>query len=175
MAKRPFLRFWKFIATVTACSAVSWSIAVASTRATVSAEVKCQGCAAYHSEPAASQSGNTSAWDGVFTEEQAERGQESYQRDCIACHLDDLLGDGMAPALIGLPFSFRWSDLSVGDMYSAIRATMPQGAPASLSPQAYVDIIAYLLHMNGYPSGQSELRTEAATLEQIIIQDKPPQ
>lgn len=151
MTKRSFLRFCKFIAAVTVCSAVSWSIT------------------------AASQSGSTSAWDGVFTDEQAERGQKSYQRDCIACHLDDLFGDGMAPALIGLPFSFRWSDLSVGDMYSSIRATMPQGAPASLSPAAYIDIIAYLLHMNGYPSGQSELPTEAATLEQIIIQDKPPQ
>ena len=175
MTKRSFLRFCKFIAAVTACSAVSWSITAASTRATVTAETKYQGRAAYHSGTAASQSGSTSAWDGVFTDEQAERGQESYQRDCIACHLDDLLGDGMAPALIGLPFSSRWSALSVGDMYSSIRATMPQGAPASLSPEGYIDIIAYLLHMNGYPSGQSVLQTEAATLEQIIIQDKPPQ
>jgi len=110
---------------------------------------------------------------GVFTEEQADRGKDVYMQECVACHLDDLLGDGIAPPLLGIPFSFRWSELSIGDMYAAIRTTMPQGAPASLSAQRYVDIIAFMLHANEYPTGDSELPAEEAALQQIIIDEKP--
>lgn len=111
----------------------------------------------------------TSTMDAVYTAEQAKRGLESYQQECAQCHLDDLLGDGIAPALIGAPFHFRWSDLSVGDMVVAIRTTMPQGAPASLSPQAYVDIVAYMLEVNDFPAGDTELPTDQTELESIII------
>lgn len=110
-----------------------------------------------------------STMDAVYTAEQAKRGLESYQQECAQCHLDDLLGDGIAPALIGAPFHFRWSDLSVGDMVVAIRTTMPQGAPASLSPQAYVDIVAYMLEVNDFPAGDAELPTDQTELESIII------
>jgi mono/diheme cytochrome c family protein len=99
------------------------------------------------------QDGPTSVWDGAYTEAQATRGEGAYERECATCHLADLLGDGIAPALVGAAFDFRWRDLSVGDIvgaafdfrwrdlsvgdiFVAIRATMPQGAPASLSPQA---------------------------------------
>ena len=114
-----------------------------------------------------------SAWDGVFTEEQAMRGQATYQQECASCHLDDLLGDGIAPPLVGVPFSFRWSDLSVGDMFMAIRTTMPQGAPASLSVSGYIDIVSYLLKANEFPTGDTELPTEEDALQSIIIEEKP--
>ena len=78
-------------------------------------------------------------------------------------------GDGIAPALIGSSFFFRWSDLSVGDMYTAIRTTMPQGAPASLSPSGYADISAFLLQKNQVPSGAEELPSEMDDLEAITI------
>ena len=110
--------------------------------------------------------------DGVFTAEQAQRGSESYQQECAQCHLEDLLGDGIAPSLVGAPFHFRWSELSVGDMLVAIRTTMPQGAPASLSPRAYVDIVAYLLEANDFPAGDMELPTDQDVLESIIIQEE---
>ena len=113
-----------------------------------------------------------STWDGVFTAEQAARGAEQYQRECAQCHLDDLLGDGIAPSLIGAPFHFRWSELSVGDMLVAIRTTMPQGAPASLSPRAYVDIVAFMLERNDFPAGDMELPTDQDVLESIIIQEE---
>jgi len=116
------------------------------------------------------QEGATSA--GVFTEEQAARGKDAYGRECAACHLEDMLGDGIAPPLIGVPFSFRWADLTLGAMFEAIRATMPQGAPASLSPQSYVDIIAYMLDANEYPTGEVELPVDDAALQQIVVDDK---
>ena len=108
-------------------------------------------------------------WDGVYTDEQAGRGQRTYEQECAACHLDDLMGDGIAPALVGSSFFFRWSELSVGDMYSAIRTTMPQSAPASLSPAGYADICAYLLQRNTVPAGDTELPTDMDDLEEIAI------
>ena len=113
-------------------------------------------------------------WDGVYTEDQAVRGETAYEQECATCHLADLLGDGIAPALTGAAFDFRWSDLSVGDMYVAIRATMPQGAPASLSPQGYADIVAYMLQRNDFPAGDMELPTEEAALNMITITSQAP-
>ena len=115
-----------------------------------------------------------SVWDGVYTEEQARRGQRTYAQECTQCHLDDLLGDGIAPPLVGAAFSFRWSDLSVGDIFATMRTTMPQGAPASLSARAYVDIAAYLLSVNDYPAGDEELEPDVSTLEQIKIESERP-
>ena len=115
-----------------------------------------------------------SVWDGVYTEEQASRGERAYTQACSACHLGDLLGDGFAPALAGAAFSFRWTDLSVGDIFATMRATMPQGAPASLSPRAYADIAAYLLSVNDYPAGDEELEPNVPTLEQIRIESQRP-
>ena len=113
-------------------------------------------------------------WDGVYTEEQATRGETAYEQECATCHLADLLGDGIAPALTGAAFDFRWSDLSVGDMYVAIRATMPQGAPASLSPQGYSDIVAYMLQRNDFPAGDMELPTAEEELNMITITSQAP-
>ncbi len=115
---------------------------------------------------------STSVWSGVFTDAQAERGKETYEQECSACHLNDLLGDGIAPSLVGLPFSFRWSELSLGDMYMAIRTTMPQGAPASLSVGDYVDIVAYILKANNFPTGDDELPTDDDALQEIIIDEE---
>ena len=115
-----------------------------------------------------------SVWDGVYTEAQARRGERTYAQECAQCHLDDLLGDGIAPPLIGAAFSCRWADLSVGDVFATMRATMPQGAPASLSARAYADIAAFLLSANDYPAGDEELEPDVSTLEQIMIESQRP-
>ena len=111
----------------------------------------------------------TTIWDGVYTDEQARRGQRLYERECAECHLDDLMGDGVAPALIGRSFFFRWGDLSIADMVVAIRTTMPEGAPASLSAAGYVDISAYLLAKSAVPSGGTELPIDMDDLVDIIV------
>jgi cytochrome c len=110
-------------------------------------------------------------WEGVYTDEQAKRGELAYERECGACHGTDLMGDGISPALIGSSFFFRWSDLSVFDMYLSIRTTMPQGAPASLSPSSYADISAFILQKNKMPAGDTELPTTTDALVDILITD----
>ena len=37
-------------------------------------------------------SGSRSVWDGVYTQEQAERGHSLYNRHCASCHGDELAG-----------------------------------------------------------------------------------
>jgi uncharacterized protein len=112
-------------------------------------------------------------WDGVYSEEQAARGQKVYARACAVCHLDTLHGDSVSPTLVGPSFFARFPDATALDMVTSIRSSMPQNAPDSLGDQAYVDLVSYLMKVNGSRAGASELKTEVAELEQIIITDQP--
>src|SRR5437879_7706810 len=67
-----------------------------------------------------------SVWDGVYTEEQAKRGEEVYQKECAACHGDMLTGGESAPPLTGGAFQANWNGLSLSDLFDRIRKTMPQ-------------------------------------------------
>ena len=123
------------------------------------------------SASAASASGKTN-WDGVFTEQQAQRGQQVYQRACSACHLESLQGDDVSPALVGKGFLARFSGLSAHEMVQNLRASMPQNAPDSLGDRAYIDLVSYLLKANGSETGALELPLDVAELEKIAIVDK---
>ena len=112
-------------------------------------------------------------WDGVYSDEQAARGKQVYARACAVCHLDTLQGDSVSPTLVGPSFFARFPDATALEMVSAIRSSMPQNAPDSLGDQAYVDLVSYLLKVNGNRAGESELKTDVAELEKIIIRDQP--
>ena len=113
-------------------------------------------------------------WDGVYTEEQAKRGQDAYAADCASCHQADLGGDGFAPALSGPEFSSAWNDLSVGDLYDRIRQSMPPSNPGAVPAPAKVDIVAFILKANKVPAGSAELPKEAEALKQIkYLANKP--
>jgi uncharacterized protein len=119
-----------------------------------------------------SASGKTN-WDGVFTEQQAQRGQQVYQRACSACHLESLQGDDVSPALVGKGFLARFTGLSAHEMVQNLRASMPQNAPDSLGDRAYIDLVSYLLKANGSKAGALELPLDVAELERIAIVDQP--
>src|SRR5687768_11173838 len=68
-------------------------------------------------------------WSGVYTAEQAKRGEKLYADQCASCHGDELGGGEMAPSLIGGEFSANWNDLSVGDLFERMRISMPQNNP----------------------------------------------
>jgi uncharacterized protein len=112
-------------------------------------------------------------WDGVFSDAQAERGRQVYQRECAFCHREDLLGDTTAPELVGETFTKRWLGTTAHDMVELIRETMPQNAPDSLGDQAYVDLISYLLKVNGSPTGAADLAITASELRQVLITERP--
>ena len=113
-----------------------------------------------------------SVWDGVYTEEQATRGQAQYQRSCASCHAADLRGSSTAPSLVEESFSFQWADATVGDLLERIRSLMPSDRPNSLSSQAYRDVVAFIQRANKFPPGEKELETDLDALRQIVISAK---
>src|SRR5258707_14907288 len=95
-----------------------------------------------------------SVWDGVYTEEQAKRGEPIYHKECAACHGDMLTGGESAPPLTGGAFLANWNGLPLGDLFDRIRKTMPQTAPGRLTRQQGSDILAFMLSVNKFPAGK---------------------
>src|SRR4249919_1036204 len=101
-----------------------------------------------------------SQWDGVYTADQAKRGEPLYAQYCASCHGPDLSGGEMAPGLTGGEFASNWNDLSLGDLFERIRVSMPQNSTGSLSRQQNADILAYILSKASVPAGSTELPTQ---------------
>ena len=111
-----------------------------------------------------------SVWDGVYTVEQAKRGETFYGQSCAACHGTTLEGGEMAPPLAGGPFNSNWNGLSLGDLFERTRISMPQNNPGSLSRQQYADVLAYMLSAGSFPGGKTELPREVEILRQIAFE-----
>lgn len=112
-------------------------------------------------------------WDGVFTKEQAGRGQATYREECSKCHGESLDGGEAGPPLAGGEFRRKWNGKTAGDLFGTIRKTMPSDDPGNLSSREYSDLVAYILSMNEFPAGQKELDRDVAALNQIRIEAKP--
>src|SRR5271163_4737240 len=110
-----------------------------------------------------------SVWDGVYTDDQAKRGQALYNEKCSSCHGDTLMGGESAPALAGGEFLSNWNGLTLGDLFERIRTTMPQNRPGKLSREVNADITAYILSVNKFPAGKKELAHSAEFLKDIRI------
>jgi quinoprotein glucose dehydrogenase len=110
--------------------------------------------------------------EGVYTEEQAERGKAAYEAQCSSCHLSDLSGQAFAPALVEDMFKSRWQEGNVGDLFLVVKQTMPQDKPASLTDKEYAEIVAYLLKSNQYPAGAQELPPDPKALNEVTFKGK---
>lgn len=98
--------------------------------------------------------------DRVYTSEQASRGKQVYQRVCAECHaLDFYRGDVMK----------AWDGGSMSDLYDAVSVMMPKSNPGSLKRREYLDILAYILSLNGMPPGEGELPFRPEDLKAIRI------
>ena len=95
--------------------------------------------------------------DGVYTSEQAARGQREYTQQCAACHATDRMGGEMAPSLVGDGFVGGWSGETLWTLADYTNATMPQDAPGRLSAQSLNDVLAFILASYEYPAGTDEL------------------
>ena len=116
--------------------------------------------AGWISMSAGAQSGASVA-DGVFTEAQASRGEATFRRVCSACHDTGEFSGGR--------FRLTWVGQSAGDLYDTIATLMPEGDPGSLTPAQYAAVVAYLLQVNGYPAGESDLPTSLSALRAMEI------
>jgi mono/diheme cytochrome c family protein len=110
--------------------------------------------------------------DGVYTDDQAKRGKTLYTNTCSGCHMEDLSGSGQALPLAGDAFTQVWDGQSVADLLNLIETTMPLDKPGTLTPEASLDVISYLLQFNQFPAGKDELKNDPDALKNIVITRK---
>jgi len=115
-----------------------------------------------------------SVWDGVYTDEQAKRGEGLYQKKCASCHGDKLTGGESAPPLAGGQFLSNWNGLTLDVLFERIRLTMPSDNPAQVGRPAKADILAYMLNMNKFPPGKTDLQYKAELMKDILIETNHP-
>jgi S-disulfanyl-L-cysteine oxidoreductase SoxD len=106
--------------------------------------------------------------------EQVARGETAYFDNCAGCHGEDLRSmDSNAPDLRGPSFKASWTGRPLLERYEQIHATMPPYDPGSLPEQTYVDIMAYVLSINGVPAsdtGELVYSTEALEGATVVAQ-----
>lgn len=109
---------------------------------------------------------------GVYTAEQATRGKAIYTENCAMCHGDKLDGqEASFPVLAGNEFVGHWQN--VGEVFDKINLSMPATSPGSLKPAEVADVVAYILSVNKYPAGTSELVADAEPLSKIKLEPAP--
>ena len=117
----------------------------------------------------------TDIWSGVYTEEQASRGEEVFLARCAFCHGEDLAGSEMGPVLKGSAFIEFWAGLSLADLINVITTSMPQDNPGGLDAAQYADVLAYILQQGEYPAGSTEIPADGSGLEEIEIKTEQGQ
>ena len=117
--------------------------------------------------------GEEAILDGIFTQQQAERGRAAFmgERGCSLCHgfSGALEGDpDMFPPLAGDAFMRGMTLRPVEYLYNYILENKPGDNPGTLSSAVSLDLAAFILSQNGFPAGDAELTTENAARVQIV-------
>jgi mono/diheme cytochrome c family protein len=99
---------------------------------------------------------------GVYTQAQADKGEELYYGVCVACHPRGYYtGDN---------FKKNWSGRPLSDLYDWVKTKMPKNEPGSLTPNQSVQVMAYILQENKMPVGKTAMPIDRAVLKGIRIQ-----
>lgn len=101
---------------------------------------------------------------GVYTAEQADRGQSLYRSKCASCHAPNRFTDDF--------FYQSFAGKPLWEMFDVISDSMPEDNPGSMKPEEYADVIAYLLRLNKFPAGPDILPTDKDALSAILM-EKP--
>jgi cytochrome c2 len=125
------------------------------------------GCLLAGSAALALQTGQT-VNDGIYTEQQAMRGQALYQQRCVTCHGANLVGR-TGPPLTGEDFLSDWDTQPLLELANKILKTMPKDDTAPLTPQESADLLAYILQVGKFPSGRAELVVNEAALKSVTF------
>jgi cytochrome c len=91
----------------------------------------------------------SSVQTGVYSEEQAKRGETLFGEACLVCHQPEEFATG--------GYMDGWAGMSVNDFVEFVRSTMPEDNPGRLKRQEYIDIISFFFQQNGLPTGESEM------------------
>ncbi len=94
--------------------------------------------------------------DSTFTGEQADRGAKVFSRVCLECHERlEMANDD---------FRLKWEGQTTFDLFQSIATTMPDSDPGSLPRADYLDVVAYILKLNGVPTGPAELAEDSTVM-----------
>jgi mono/diheme cytochrome c family protein len=113
--------------------------------------------------------GAKSSNEGVYTADQATKGEAVYKENCAACHGDNLEGSGPMPPLAGKDFLANWQGKTIGDLFEKTQTSMPATAPGTLTPEQTADLMAYMLAQGKYPAGSTALPDKMDALKTITI------
>jgi cytochrome c len=107
---------------------------------------------------------------GVFSNEQAKRGETAYNANCVTCHGAELRStDREIPHLSDKSFKFGWIGKTIAEKFEYVRDKMPPKEEHSLSDQVYLDIVTYILKFNNVPAGDRELKPDLEILKKITV------
>ena len=99
---------------------------------------------------------------------QAKRGGDLFEKQqCGVCHGADLAGADQAPPLAGKDFLAKYTDQTILVLFDKVQKTMPATKPGTLTPAQTADILAYVLSMNQYAAGDTELPGDRDKLKGI--------
>jgi mono/diheme cytochrome c family protein len=101
---------------------------------------------------------------GVYTAAQADRGQALFRSKCASCHAPNRFTDDL--------FYTSFAGKPLWEMFDVISDTMPEDDPGSMKKEEYADVIAYLLKLNQFPAGSTDLPIDKDALSAIMM-EKP--
>jgi mono/diheme cytochrome c family protein len=107
---------------------------------------------------------------GGYTDAQAARGATVYNQSCLECHGANLEGQS-GPALSGPVLKSAYGGGTAEPLYDFISRQMPQNAPGSLSQTQYLNVTAFILSKNGFPTRTKALNV--VSLKQIQFNYAP--
>lgn len=100
--------------------------------------------------------------DGVYSKAQAKNGEQLYQEHCLLCH----------DKKYHRPVLKNWEGRSLKSFFVMMRSSMPQNNAGVLRDREYVDILAYILSLSRYPSGDVELDYSNGAMDEIVISNR---
>lgn len=99
----------------------------------------------------------------IVNQEQAVRGMTVFTKTCVECHTKT--------DVTGADFKIKWNGRPVYDLFDVIRTTMPDDKPGSMTQDQYVDVVSYLLRINGASAGGAALvATDTAGLKKAKME-----
>lgn len=106
--------------------------------------------------------GGKSTTDGVYTREQAARGQQVFITLCKSCHTPE---SHTTPAFVS-----KWEGKPLSELLQYIRDEMPKNEPGSLAAEEYADVLAYILRLNRMPAGADELPADTNQMKSVRVE-----
>ncbi len=114
------------------------------------------------------------AADGIYSADQAHRGEALYQKQCVSCHGSALDGAGPYPPLSGDDFLTKYEGQPTVNVYDMIQKLMPATAPGSLTRPQAADLLAYILSFNKFPAGKTDLPSDEDSLKKLVLPKPAP-